>query len=106
MNTQKQGRDDKGRFLPTTSPEEAKIAALETENGALREELQHVNLKQDNRKEDLEAAKIELDGVKKALDIAATEIANLKLSVLSDRFMWFPVALVAGLIGWFLGRIV
>jgi Mg2+ and Co2+ transporter CorA len=28
--TQTQGRDDKGRFLPTTSPEEARIAELET----------------------------------------------------------------------------
>lgn len=28
MNTQKQGRDNRGRFLPTTSPEEARIQEL------------------------------------------------------------------------------
>jgi hypothetical protein len=59
-------------------------------------------------REKLKAAKaeIELDGVKKALDITDEENAKLRLAAVSDRFMWFPVALVAGLIGWFLGRIV
>lgn len=55
---------------------------------------------------ELKRARIELDGVKKALDIATTENVKLMLSTTSERFIWFPVALVAGLIGWFLGRMI
>ena len=121
-----QSRGSNGRFLPTTSPEEAKIAeleaqvvqlqtsnkwseaefarineekrladqgrdaaiesrdrfradlvaannrerALEREGGALREELQHVALKLDNRKEDLQAARTEIDLLKESVTTA------------------------------------